>query len=80
MATKLTLRLDEHWVESAKAYSAKTGKSVSRIAADLFEIIQNEKLEKEFQATSPTKSLRGVIKDKDISKSDYDRYLEKKYL
>ena len=53
MATKLTLRLDEHWVESAKVYSAKTGKSVSRIAADLFDIIQNKKLEKEFQVPPP---------------------------
>jgi len=80
MATKLTLRLDEHLVESAKEYSAKTGKSVSRIVADLFEIIKNEKLEKEFQATPATQSLRGVIKDKDVSKGDYDRYLEKKHL
>ncbi len=80
MATKLTLRLDEHLVESAKEYSAKTGKSVSRIVADLFEIIQNEKLEKEFQATPATQSLRGVIKDKDVTEGNYDRYLEKKYL
>jgi len=80
MATKLTLRLDEHLVESAKAYSAKTGKSVSRIVADLFEIIQNEKLNKKFQVTPATRSLRGVITDKKLSKRDYDRYLEKKYL
>lgn len=80
MATKLTLRLDKHLVESAKEYSAKTGKSVSRIVADLFEIIENEKLEKEFQVTPATQSLRGVIKDKDVTKGDYDRYLEKKYL
>jgi len=80
MATKLTLRLDEHLVESAKAYSAKTGKSVSRIVADFFAIIENEKLEKEFQAAPTTQSLRGVIKNKDVPKDDYDRYLEKKYL
>ena len=80
MATKLTLRLDEHLVESAKAYSAKTGKSVSRIVADLFEIIQNEKLNKKFQVTPATRSLKGVITDKKLSKRDYDRYLEKKYL
>ena len=80
MATKLTLRLDEHLVASAKEYSAKTGKSLSRIVADLFEIIENEKLDKKFQVTPATQSLRGVIADKKLSKSDYDRYLEKKYL
>lgn len=80
MATKLTLRLDEHLVASAKEYSAKTGKSVSRIVADLFEIIENEKLDEKFQVTPATRSLRGVITDKNISKSDYSRYLEKKYL
>jgi uncharacterized protein DUF6364 len=42
MNTKLTLRMDENLIKSAKAYSAKTGKSASRIVADLFEIIQNE--------------------------------------
>jgi len=80
MATKLTLRLDEHLVDSAKEYSAKTGKSVSRIVADLFEIIKNEKLEKELQTTPTTQSLRGILKGKDISKLDYNKYLEKKYL
>ncbi len=80
MATKLTLRLDEHLVASAKEYSTKTGKSVSRIVADLFEIIKNEKLEKEFQATPAIQSLRGVLKDKDVTQDDYDRYLEKKHL
>ncbi|HDK16768.1 MAG TPA: antitoxin, partial [Nitrospirae bacterium] len=29
MNTKLTLRLDDNLIESAKKYSAKTGKSVS---------------------------------------------------
>ncbi len=38
MNTKLTLRLDDSLVESAKKYSVKTGKSVSKIMADLFSI------------------------------------------
>ena len=80
MATKLTLRLDEDLIASAKEYSAKTGKPVSRIVSDLFEIIKNEKLDKKFQETPATQSLRGVMTDKNISKSDYDRHLEKKYL
>lgn len=42
MITKLTLRIDDDLIASAKEYSAQTGKSVSRIVADLFEIIKFE--------------------------------------
>jgi hypothetical protein len=51
MNTKLTLRMDNDLIESAKEYSAETGKSVSRIVSDLFEIIKNEKLKKEYPFT-----------------------------
>ena len=44
MGTKLTLRMDDNLIASAKEYSARTGKSVSRIVADFFEIIKNDKL------------------------------------
>jgi len=55
-------------IESAKAYSEKSGKSVSRIVADLFEIIKNEELEAGFEVAPLTKSLRGVIKDKRLAR------------
>ena len=78
MNTKLTLRLDSHLIESAKEYSAITGKSVSRIVSDLFEIIKNEKLKKE--APPPrVRSLRGVLKDRKIGENDYREYLEEKH-
>lgn len=79
MSTKLTLRLDNHLIESAKEYSAKTGKSVSRIVADLFEIIKNEKLKKEPALPPTVSSLRGVLKGKKINEKDYKKYLEEKY-
>ncbi len=79
MSTKLTLRLDNHLIESAKEYSAKTGKSVSRIVADLFEIIKNEKLKKEPVLPPTVSSLRGVLKGKKINEKDYKKYLEEKY-
>jgi len=43
MITQLTLRIDDNLIESAEEYSTQTGKSVSRIVANLFEIIKNEK-------------------------------------
>jgi hypothetical protein len=80
MNTKLTLRLDDHLIASAKEYSAKTGKSVSKIVSDFFVIIKNEKLKKNNPITPTVLSLRGILKNTDMSKSDYDNYLEEKYL
>ena len=80
MNTKLTLRVDEHLIESAKEYSAQTGKSVSKIVSDLFVIIKNEKLEKSSSITPTVESLKGVMKESTFSEDDYKRHLEDKYL
>lgn len=80
MNTKLTLRVDEHLIKSAKEYSAQTGKSVSKIVSDLFVIIKNEKLEKNSSITPTVESLKGVMKESKFSEDDYKRHLEDKYL
>ncbi len=80
MITKLTLRMDDNLIESAKEYSAQTGKSVSRIVADLFEIIKNEKLNKEETLTPTIRSLKGILKGKQVDEKDYKKYLDEKYL
>ncbi len=81
MHTKLTLRMDDNLIESAKEHSAKTGKSVSRIVADLFEIIKNEKLKKrEYPLTPTVRTLKGVLKGKPVDEKEYKKYLEEKYL
>ena len=78
MITKLTLRMDKHLIESAKEYSSQTGKSVSRIVADLFEIIKNEKIKREDSLTPTVRSLKGVLKGKNLDEKDYRKYLEEK--
>lgn len=80
MNTKLTLRLDDHLIESAKEYSAKTGKSVSKIVSDFFVIIKNEKLKQSSSVTPTVQSLKGILKDSRFSEKDYKDYLEEKYL
>jgi len=80
MNTKLTLRMEQELIATAKAYSAKTGKSVSRIVADLFEFIKNEKFNKEFQLTPVVKSLKGILKKDTVSDEDYRNYLEEKHI
>ena len=78
--TKLTLRLDKDLIDSAKKYSALTGKSISRLVADLFTVIRNERLQQDVKLTATVKSLKGVLKGKQVSEDDYKRYLEGKYL
>ena len=79
MNTKLTLRLEDHLIKSAKEYSAQTGKSVSKIVSDFFEIIKNEKLNKHYTITPTVKSLQGILKDSSFSDDEYKKYLEEKY-
>lgn len=80
MITKLTLRMDDNLIESAKKYSAQTGKSVSRLVADLFEIIKNEKVSREDSLTPTVRSLKGILKGTEVNEQDYKEYLAKKYL
>lgn len=75
MNTKLTLRMDNSLIESAKQYSAESGKSVSKIVADLFTIIKNEKTIKKQNLTPIVQSLKGIMRDKKVSKNDYKKYL-----
>ena len=79
MNTKLTLRLDTALIESAKRYSAQRGKSLSRIVADLFEII-DEKTTQESKLPPTVSSLRGILKEKGLDEKDYKRFLAVKYL
>ena len=80
MITKLTLRMEDSLIQSAKEYSAQTGKSVSRIVADLFEIIKNDKLKKEESLAPTVKALKGILKGTKLDEKDYKKYLEEKYL
>jgi predicted HicB family RNase H-like nuclease len=80
MNTKLTLRLEDHLIESAKEYSAQTGKSLSKIVSDFFVIIKNEKLKKSTPVTPTVKSLKGILKSSQLSENDYRNHLEEKYL
>ncbi len=80
MNTKLTLRLDDHLIQSAKEYSAQTGKSVSKIVSDFFALIQNEKLKKSSSITPTVQSLKGILKDSKFPENAYKKHLEEKYL
>lgn len=79
MTTKLTLRIDEKLIERAKSHAQRTGKSVSRMVEDYFELLPRHEEPEEESLTPIVRSLLGVLKNADIDEEDYRRHLEEKY-
>ena len=77
MNTKLTLRLDDKLIASAKRHSAESGKSVSQLVSDFFALIDAQ--ERDVDITPRVRSLRGVLADSGLDESDYRRHLEERY-
>lgn len=80
MNARVTLNMEKHLIDSAKEYSARTGKSLSRLVADFFELIRQEHLEQESQLPPTVQSLKGVLKGSSATTEDYKNYLEEKHL
>jgi hypothetical protein len=76
--TKLTLRLDEKLIASAKRRSAESGKSVSQLVSDFFALMDAR--DSEVEITPRVGSLRGVLAGSALDEADYRRQLEEKYL
>lgn len=80
MQTKLTLRMDSDLIQRAKEYSDKTGKSLSQIVADYFDLLTLERdTQKKGSSTPITNSLRGILKGSSVDEAAYNSYLEEKY-
>ncbi len=80
MQTKLTLRLEKQLVELAKEYASSQGKSVSKMVADYFTLL-DEAVKTQKEELSPiAKSLKGSLGKVRIDESDYKKHLEDKYL
>lgn len=78
METKLTLKMDQEVIQSAKDYAESNKRSLSRLVEDYFRKLISEKDPK--NKFSPlVEELSGVISEKDLEKLDYVTYLEKKY-
>lgn len=80
MNTKLTLRLEEELIKSAKNHSNIIGKSVSQMVADYFYLLDKKSSKKPLKLTPIVKSLKGSLKNTDIDAGDYQSFLEEKYL
>lgn len=80
MQTKLTLRLESQLIDQAKAYAAKTGKSVSQVVADYFKLLASDQKKTVAQPPPITRSLRGLLGESPDDEKAYKKYLEEKHL
>jgi Family of unknown function (DUF6364) len=76
--TKLTLRMDPELVRRAKTYARKSGKSVSAIVADFFELL-DDKEKRPSRLTPTVRSLLGVMESSTLDERDYRQHLERKH-
>lgn len=68
--TKLTLRIDKKLISFAKHYASQSGKSLSQLVAEYFNLLENVVPEKKMPVTPITRSLIGVLRDSRISEKD----------
>lgn len=81
MQTKLTLRMDDELIHTAKSAAHKKGKSLSKMVADYFRILaKKENIDNLTDLPPNVKSLYGTLADSHVDESDYRKYLERKYL
>lgn len=79
MQTKLTLRLDDRLIKLAKRYASRKGKSVSRMVADYFALLESPPAGRGEELSPTVQSLRGVLRGARVDRDDYRRYVEGKY-
>lgn len=84
MSEKLTLRMERAVIQRAKRYARARGKSVSRLVADYFALLeptspQPPSVEETERLPPVTRSLLGSLSGADLDESDYRRHLEEKH-
>jgi len=83
MNTKLTLRLDEDLIQKAKRYSGASGKSLSKLVADYFALIEATPDETGVALPTKVRSLLGALAPASGGPSaderEYRRHLEEKH-
>ena len=79
MNTKLTLRLDDALIRSAKRYSERTGRSLSQLVANYFTLIDSGEDVSDSELTPRVQSLLGALGRSPVDEQDYKRYLEEKH-
>jgi hypothetical protein len=79
MNTKLTLRLDDELIRAAKRHAGSSGKSVSKLVADYFALIDADSAPADADLTPRVRALLGALSGSVVDEQDYRRYLEDKH-
>lgn len=83
MNTKLTLRLDEDLIRKAKRYSDASGKSLSRLVADYFALIETPRDAEDGALPPKVRALFGALAPlpgaSSVMERDHRRHLEEKH-
>jgi replicative DNA helicase len=80
MGTKLTLRLEEDLIRRAKRYSQRHGKSLSKLVADYFAVLDGGAEPAARHLPPVTRSLKGAAAGQRIKLEDYRQHLRSKHL
>jgi hypothetical protein len=80
MNAKLTLKMDDSVIESAKRFARTHHTSLSKLAETYFKTITREAAPQK-RVSGVVGELAGLLKNKEVvsSKSEYIDYLEEKY-
>jgi len=83
MNIKLTLRLDEDLIQKAKRYSDASGKSLSKLVADYFALIETARDEDRGALPPKVRALFGALVPASggaaSDEREYRRHLEEKH-
>lgn len=79
MQTKLTLRLDSELIERAKAYASATGRSVSQLVSDYFQVLGQESQDVDEEVPAIVRALHGRLGGATVDEEDYLRHVEARY-
>jgi hypothetical protein len=71
METKLTLKLDQEIINSAKKYAENNNRSLSKLVEDYFKNLLSEKTQKE-EYPPLVRKLSGIISENDLRRLSKD--------
>ena len=72
--------MEKALIEKAKIFANASGKSLSRVVADYFALLNQDKIDSEVEITKTVSSLKGIMKNHSVDERDYKKHLEEKYL
>ena len=78
MHTKLTLEIEDQLIREIEAYAKEKNKAISQIVADYFQELTQHK--KSNPIPPVTRSLIGILQNRQVDEDDYKQHFQDKYL